>query len=194
MQRHSSSNSRCLRAAFLFLTCLGGGHFFAPTATAGGAPAAIKLYGQYCAKCHDADGSGKSVRDDLPKIPDFTDVSWQSRRSDAQLVVSILDGKGALMPSFRGKVDEPQARALVTHVRTFAPAARKSTPKRQQEPQQPAEPTLDSLEDRLRALQQEFDELREQFRRLSDTSRSANPFPKVQHDHSLLDSQNNGKK
>jgi probable HAF family extracellular repeat protein len=75
--------------------------------------AARELFRQHCVKCHGADGTGSRVRRRQPTIPDFTDPAWQARRSDAQLLASVLDGKGAEMPSWRGKIDEEQARGLV---------------------------------------------------------------------------------
>ena len=81
-----------------------------------------ELFQRYCVKCHGADGTGGPARDRLPGLPDFTKAAWQARRSDAQLLVSILDGKGTDMPPWRGKVSDRQARDLVTHVRSFAPA------------------------------------------------------------------------
>jgi uncharacterized membrane protein len=90
-------------------------------------------------KCHGADGTGSQVRDRLPETPDFTDASWQGRRSDAQLLASILDGKGKEMPPARGKLSEEQARSLVAYIRAFAPTTDESA---QQEPAgpPPAEP------------------------------------------------------
>jgi mono/diheme cytochrome c family protein len=66
-------------------------------ATAGGS-AVRALFQQRCVKCHGSDGTGKPARSRLPEIPDFTKSPWQARRSDAQLLASILDGKDE-MPS-----------------------------------------------------------------------------------------------
>src|SRR5205823_8338036 len=73
------------------------------------------LFRQRCVKCHGKEGTGRPARDRLPEIPDFTKPSWQKRRSDAQLMASILDGKGTDMPPERGEVSEEQARGLVAH-------------------------------------------------------------------------------
>jgi uncharacterized membrane protein len=72
-------------------------------------------------KCHEADGTGGRLRRSQPAIPNFTDPVWQARRRDAQLLASILNGKGAEMPPWRGKVSAEQARDLVATVRAFAP-------------------------------------------------------------------------
>jgi mono/diheme cytochrome c family protein/uncharacterized membrane protein len=96
----------------------------APARTSAGTPAVRALFVKHCAKCHGKDGTGSEERDGLPKIPNFTDVSWQEKSKDAQLVASILDGKGTKgeeMPSWRGKISEEQARSLVGYVRAFAP-------------------------------------------------------------------------
>jgi len=84
-------------------------------------------------KCHGSDGTGSPARDRLPEIPDFTKSSWQARRSDAQLLASILDGKDE-MPSWRDKISEEQARSLVAHIRAFAPTTEKSGQGQQEGP------------------------------------------------------------
>src|SRR5262249_27761186 len=68
---------------------------------ASGAPAARELFRQYCVKCHGADGTGNAARDRVPEIPDFTKAPWQGRRTDPQLLATILEGKDE-MPSWRG--------------------------------------------------------------------------------------------
>lgn len=34
----------------------------------------------------------------MGRLPNFAKLHWQRQRSDAQLIVSILDGKGTRMP------------------------------------------------------------------------------------------------
>jgi mono/diheme cytochrome c family protein len=82
----------------------------------------LSIFRQYCFVCHGLDGKGTSMRPTLPPIPDFTSPSFHKEHSDAQLLVSILEGKGTLMPANRGRVTEDQARALVAYVRTFGPS------------------------------------------------------------------------
>jgi hypothetical protein len=57
----------------------------------------------------------------MPVIPDFTDPAWQARRADAQLVASILEGKGDAMPPAGDDVTDAVARGLVAYIRAFAP-------------------------------------------------------------------------
>jgi len=86
-----------------------------------GQETASQLFQKHCEKCHGADGAGRAVRVSMPGIPDLTNGPWQGRRSEAQLLVSILDGKGDDMPPFAAKISAEQARGLVAYVRAFAP-------------------------------------------------------------------------
>jgi mono/diheme cytochrome c family protein len=80
------------------------------------------LFRQYCIVCHGPEGAGvPAMRTALPPLPDFTRPIFQEQHSDAQLLISILEGKGSLMPANRGRINEAQARDLVALVRTFAP-------------------------------------------------------------------------
>jgi mono/diheme cytochrome c family protein/uncharacterized membrane protein len=83
------------------------------------APAAKTLYQKHCQRCHGEDGTGKQ-RTARKNVPDFSRRDWQERRSDAQLLQSILEGKGSKMPPWREKLSEDQARSLVVYIRTFA--------------------------------------------------------------------------
>jgi mono/diheme cytochrome c family protein/uncharacterized membrane protein len=135
----------------------------APAATA--TQAGRDLFNVHCVKCHGADGSGRAARGPLPNITDFTDSSWQARRSDAQLLASIIDGKGQDMPSFREKISQDQARGLVAHVRSFVPTTDKSGPKEGQGTNSPS-----GFEAEARRLQKEMEELKKQLRQLSEES------------------------
>jgi mono/diheme cytochrome c family protein len=181
---------RCVLAGLLFLSSLAGQRSCAPTAVyaqadscrsnqrpaarpsvpaAAGTPATHELFRQQCVKRHGADGRGSAVRGALPEVPDFTDASWQGRRSDAQLPASILDGKGAGMPSGRGRVSEEQARDLVAYVRALDPPLKKSG---QRERDKPA---TSDFEGRYRRLEQELGELRRQFQELSEEPPGSTP-------------------
>ena len=80
---------------------------------------ARELFKQHCVKCHDINGTGRRGRARLPEIPNFTDSRWHEQQDDPELEASILEGKGDGMPSFRGKVTDEEARALVSFVRKF---------------------------------------------------------------------------
>jgi mono/diheme cytochrome c family protein len=79
------------------------------------------IYQQYCFICHGEDGRGTKMRPVLPPIPDFTNAAWHKEHADSQLTISILDGKGSLMPANRGRVAQEQARDLVAFIRAFGP-------------------------------------------------------------------------
>src|SRR6516225_5795352 len=67
--------------------------------TAAGTRQATRLYRQYCLRCHGSSGSGSETKASMAAIPDFTSRAWQEGLREADLVVSILDGKGTLMPA-----------------------------------------------------------------------------------------------
>ena len=92
----------------------------------------------------------------MPAIPDFTNPAWQKQVSNPQLVVNILDGKGTLMPSFRGRVDDKQVQDLVAYVRAFGPVSAES----------PVAPASD-YEKRFLELQNQWNELHTQMKKLS---------------------------
>jgi hypothetical protein len=100
----------------------------------------------------------------MAAIPDFTASIWQARRRDAQLAVSILDGKGTQMPAFRGKVPSELARDIVAVIRAFAPSAGSQ-----------AHTQPDDFEASFQALLKEFEGLRQQARAVS-TSVSSSPI------------------
>jgi mono/diheme cytochrome c family protein len=60
----------------------------------------------------------------MPTIPNFRNTSWHQTRSNAQLMVSILEGKDRLMPANRGPVSDAQAADLVAYIRRFDPSRR----------------------------------------------------------------------
>ena len=126
---------------------------------AAGTSAAREAFRQHCAKCHGADGSGSPARSLYPDIPDFAAAAWQARRSDAQLLASILDGKGPDMPAWRTKISKEQAQGLVVHVRAYSPTKEKPGPKKQEEPTSPSD-----FEKEFRRLQEELSELQRKVR------------------------------
>jgi mono/diheme cytochrome c family protein len=108
------------------------------------------LYRKDCRRCHGADGKGLK-RDRLRELPDFTDADWQSGRGDADLQVSILEGKGTHMPPFGDSVSQDQARELVAYIRQLGgrSAARQAAPT--------------DFERRFRQLEAEMRDLMRQF-------------------------------
>ncbi len=83
------------------------------------------LYNRYCIRCHGVDGRGVW---DIPDVPNFTNPRWQASRSDTQLARSILEGRGAVMPPFRGTLTLEEACAMARYLRTFVPGTEASRP------------------------------------------------------------------
>jgi mono/diheme cytochrome c family protein len=134
-----------------------------------------RLFQKSCAMCHDRDGKGAIARESLPSIPDFTVAAWQQKRTNPQLLVSILDGKGTGMPAFRDKIARDRAREIVTYIRSFAPAAAREV----------VSASSREFDASYRKLTQEFEEIARQIRALSATraetrasSPAAEPAPK----------------
>jgi hypothetical protein len=118
-------------------------------------------YERYCQKCHDQDGSGRRGRALYPEIPDFRETSWQRRKTDAQLMASILHGKNEGMPGFANSFGRDEARFLVAKVRSFAPGVRRA-------------PTEDrDFDDEFRRLLEEMNKLAREFRALASPRQNA---------------------
>lgn len=83
------------------------------------------LFNRYCIRCHGIDGRGVW---DIPGVPDFTNTRWQLSRSDDQIARIIIEGRGAVMPTFRGTVTLEEAWALARYLRTFVPGTEASRP------------------------------------------------------------------
>ena len=126
-----------------------------------------ELYQQLCQRCHGADGKGDPGTKD---VPDFTRRSWHEQKHDPQLTVSILDGKGTVMPSFNGKVSRAQAKELVSYVRTFAPTV--------QGKQAVAPATSMDFEAQFQKLQKDYERLQKQLKELTAEEGSEKPAQK----------------
>jgi mono/diheme cytochrome c family protein len=84
---------------------------------------ASSLFNRYCIRCHGIEGRGAW---DVPGVPDFTNAQWQATRTDAMFARRIIEGRGAVMPTFRGVLSLEEAWALARHVRTLAPSTEAS--------------------------------------------------------------------
>jgi mono/diheme cytochrome c family protein len=82
-------------------------------------------YNRYCVRCHGVDGRGVW---DMPGVPDFTNLRWQATRSDDQIARIIIQGRGAVMPPFRGTLTLEEAWAMAHYLRTFIPGSEASRP------------------------------------------------------------------
>jgi Cytochrome C oxidase, cbb3-type, subunit III len=94
------------------------------------------LYNRYCLRCHGVDGRGVW---DIPDVPNFTNAAWQASRSDDQLARITIEGRGAVMPAFRGTLTLEESWAMARYLRTFVPGTEVSPPG--ETPAKPASPT-----------------------------------------------------
>jgi hypothetical protein len=78
----------------------------------------MSLYNRYCVRCHGVDGRGIW---DIPDVPDFTNARWQATRTDGQLARVILEGRGSVMPPWRGALSLEEAWAMARYIRTLVP-------------------------------------------------------------------------
>jgi mono/diheme cytochrome c family protein len=85
----------------------------------------MNLYNRYCIRCHGVDGRGVW---DIPDVPDFTNPVWQATRPDPYRCRVILEGRGAVMPAFRGTLTLEEACAMAGYLHTFVPGTEVSKP------------------------------------------------------------------
>jgi mono/diheme cytochrome c family protein len=85
----------------------------------------MSLYNRYCLRCHGIDGRGVW---DIPDVPDFTNTTWQATRPDSYRTRVILEGRGAVMPSFRGTLTLEESAAMACFLHTFVPGTEVSRP------------------------------------------------------------------
>ena len=83
------------------------------------------IFNRYCIRCHGVDGRGVW---DIPGIPNFTNTRWQAYRSDGQIARIIQEGRGAVMPPFRGALTLEESWAMARYLRTFVPGTEISRP------------------------------------------------------------------
>ena len=78
---------------------------------------------KHCAKCHGADGTGKTKMGEKLKVKDLTDAKVQGDLKDDAATKAIKegvkDGDSTKMKSFGDVLSDDEVKALVTFVRTF---------------------------------------------------------------------------
>jgi mono/diheme cytochrome c family protein len=151
------------RLTFLAFFC---GAFVSPVAQAQNGKAdpdaAAPLYRRHCQSCHGAEGHNGKHKNGLEAAPDFTSAAWHERRTDVELITSILEGKGTIMPSFRDRLSRAEVKMIVGKIRAFAPAKKEQ----QKTERRAADSSPTQFEIEFKRLQKEFDELRRQLEEL----------------------------
>lgn len=76
------------------------------------------FYAANCAKCHGADGSGRSPEGKRLPGMDFTDRQRMARESDAMMAKTIRKGIffGVVMHPFKKRISEAEALVLVKEI------------------------------------------------------------------------------
>ena len=91
------------------------------TASSAFAADAKENWGQLCAKCHGADGAGKTKMGQKLKVKDYTDAKIQAEFTDEQLAKVTLEGSTKdgkeLMKGFKEDLSPADATALVAYIR-----------------------------------------------------------------------------
>ncbi len=82
----------------------------------------LELYHKYCQVCHGEEGDGDGVMTKLLGIMpmDHTNPNETNSFSNAEIIESILDGKGRFMPSWRNTLSQDDAEALVSYIRLLS--------------------------------------------------------------------------
>jgi len=74
-----------------------------------------KIFGDYCAGCHGAEGKGNR---DLG-APNLTDAIWLYGPDKATIVEGLWNGRGSVMPAWAGRLDETTIKAVAVYVFTL---------------------------------------------------------------------------
>lgn len=89
-----------------------------PALTADQLTRAKAIFVGKCARCHGADGQGRTVLGEMLEVPDFTKGSWWSGHGNDDLVETIKNGDGD-MPAFGKKLTKSEISLLANYVRYF---------------------------------------------------------------------------
>ncbi len=78
---------------------------------------------KHCAKCHGADGAGKTKMGEKLKVKDYTDAKVQAAMKDAEMTKAtkegVKDGDATKMKAFGDVLSDDEIKALVAYVRTL---------------------------------------------------------------------------
>lgn len=84
------------------------------------------IFASTCARCHGAEGGGGlPAFAGGPAPRNFRDHAFQTQRTDQQLKLTIVNGKGTGMPPFGTAFTDAQLDELVRHLRSLDPETAK---------------------------------------------------------------------
>ena len=72
------------------------------------------IYEEFCGACHGYDGTAL-----LPGAPSFSNGE-RLEKSDAELLKSIMEGKGDIMPGWGDTLSEDECETILLYVRSMA--------------------------------------------------------------------------
>ncbi len=79
----------------------------------------------HCAKCHAADGSGKTAQGRRLGIRDYRDPKVQAALNDREMIKAtrggLKDRSRELMKPYGGVLSDDEIKALIAHIRILAP-------------------------------------------------------------------------
>jgi len=80
-----------------------------------------QVYKQRCALCHgpDGHGNGPGAAALNPKPRNYHDAKYMNSKTDAELLATIHNGKGA-MPAWKAILSETQMQSVLMYERTFS--------------------------------------------------------------------------
>jgi len=95
---------------------------FAAVAVTANAADAKAIWTKDCAKCHGADGTGKTKMGEKLEIKDYTDAKVQEKMKDEEMAKAIKEGVkegGKTRMKAFGDLSDEEVKALVAYVRSL---------------------------------------------------------------------------
>jgi cytochrome c oxidase cbb3-type subunit III len=87
----------------------------------GAEPAAgAKVYADNCAACHGDKGQGSQALG----APNLSDKIWLFGSDKATIVEGLMNGRGGVMPTWHGRLDDTTIKALTLYVHSLGGAQR----------------------------------------------------------------------
>lgn len=78
---------------------------------------------KHCAKCHAADGTGKTKMGEKAGVKDYTSADVQAKLKDEEMIKAtkegVKEGDKTKMKAFGDVLSDDEIKALVKHIRSF---------------------------------------------------------------------------